>query len=114
MEGVRVRGDNRSKKFDEAREMLAKYVKDRDDQLLNWELLVDGHKKMIAKLRTRASELEEQVEDKVQEIRTLEASKSALSEIVDRYCGGRVKELESQLADIAEWLDQEHGISLPK
>ena len=114
MEGVRSRGDKRTKKFDEARKMLDEYVQDRDDKLLDWELLVEGHKKKLAKLRTRETELEEQVEDKSQEIRTLEASNSALSTIVDRYCGGRVKELESQIADIAEWLDQEHGICLPK
>ena len=97
--GIKRRGDRRDQAFNDARAILKEYIELRDNQILQHNLGERSFLRVIGKLREKVTALEEKVKLYDEEV-------SALRE--------ENKELKSQLADISEWLDQEHGICLPK
>ena len=90
--GLKRRGDRRDQAFNDARTLLKEYIELRDYQIQQHNLGERSFLREINKSREKVKLYEEEL--------------TALRE--------ENKELKSQIADISEWLDQEHGICLPK
>ena len=83
--GLKRRGDRRDQAFNDARTLLKEYIELRDHQVMEHNLGERSFLRQLNKYREKVTALEEEN-----------------------------AKLKSQIADIAEWLDQNHGICLPK